>query len=80
MKKDSITLKTRSKLEFARLFCDDSFSEQAAYRWLREEIRNNEPLYQELMENGYKPHAHLLSPRIQSIMLKYLLPPNFKIL
>ena len=62
-------LKPRTKLEFARLFCDEkSYSDQAAYYWLRTEINSNPELKAELAQNGYKSKTKVLTIKQQEII------------
>lgn len=51
----------RTRLEFARLFLDDSYSDSACYYWLSHEINCNEGLKTDLQKLGYKKGSHILS-------------------
>lgn len=64
-----IKLKPRTRVEFARLFLDDSYSDQACYYWLNKEINSCPELRESLLRLGYRKGTHFLTiPQQESIL------------
>ena len=68
----------RSKLQFARLFCDKTFSDGAALRWLRSEIQSNPHLLQQLNTLNYKKNSKMLTCMQQTVIYAYIVYGSLK--
>lgn len=71
MSKKHITVKPRSRMEFCRLFLDESYSTAACYYWLSHEIEGNLQLKNELLQLGYKKGSHYLTIPQQDCILRH---------
>lgn len=72
MASNKIQIKPRTRLEFARLFCDEkNYSDQAAYYWLRNEIKASPELLQNLQQLGYTPYSKQLTIKQQDLILSH---------
>ncbi len=62
----------RCKLEFARLFCNSSFSDKACLRWLRSEIACSPQLQSDLQQLGYSKNNKMLTIAQQLTIYKHI--------
>lgn len=66
-----IKAKPRSRIEFCRLFLDESYSQAACYYWLSHEIEAIPQLKTELLQLGYKKGSHYLTIPQQDCLLRH---------
>lgn len=61
----------RNKIDFARLFFDETFSDHSARIWLKKEIESDPELFNKLCEVGYKPKSKQLTVVQQQTIFDY---------
>lgn len=71
MKKRGFEKKPRTRIEFCRLFLDDSYSDNTCYYWLNNEINSHPELKSQLEKVGYKKGSHYLTIPQQSCIFEY---------